>query len=135
MVISISAATRDAMIADLIDAVDAGSAPGYIEVRSGTRPANVGTAATGNVLLVFTLNDPSYQAPSGGTAAINATPAISATAATAGTATWARVYDGDGNAVFDCGVGTSGQELILNSTSILVGSVVNLTAGSLAMPA
>lgn len=134
MAISINATPRNAMVSALIAALDAGSGPATVQIRSGTRPANVTVAATGTLLVTVTLNDPSFGTPANGVAAITTTPANpTGTAVAAGTASWARVFDSDGNAIFDAGVGTTGQEFLVNTTNVLVGSVLNLTAGSITL--
>jgi hypothetical protein len=50
-----------------------------------------------------------------------------------GTATFARISDSDANAVADLTVGTtgSGADLILNTTTIVSGGEVSISAGSI----
>lgn len=131
MAIKLSEAARNARLNAITTLVDGGASPGYIEVRSGTRPANVNTAATGTVLATFTLADPSFGAAAAGVITLDADPDISATAAATGTASWARGYDSTGAAVFDGDVGTSGTDFIITSVSITSGQTVTLTAGTL----
>lgn len=135
MALSLSTAIRNGILDVIRTALDAGAGPAYIEIRSGTRPANVGTTATGVVLVTIPLNDPAFDAPASGTSALNVATAMSAVAAVTGTASWARIYDSTGAAVFDSGVGTSGQEFILNTTNVLSGAVIALTLGSLTISA
>jgi len=133
MAIHISDAVRDDMLDAITAAVDAGTGAGYIEVRSGTQPADADTTATGTVLAEFTLADPSFAASSNGVITLDADPDISATAAATGTASWARCYDSNDVAIFDGSVGTSGTDFIITSTSITSGQTVNLTAGTLTL--
>lgn len=133
MVVSLAASVRNTMLDAIITALSAGPAAPYLEVRSGTRPANVATAATGTVLAVFTLNDPAFGAAAAGTAALVTTPALSSTALASGTATWVRVYDSTGVVILDGTCGTSAAEFILNTTNILAGAVIALASGSLSM--
>lgn len=131
MTIHVSADARD----DQIDALTALCAGGSIEIRSGTQPANAAATATGTLLATLTLNSPAFDASSGGSAALDVAPAISDVAAAAGTAGWARVKDSGGATVFDGSVGTTGTDFIINSVTITLGQTVNLTGGTLSLPA
>lgn len=131
-------ATSDAVATDALDALvanlDADASPAYVEIRSGTRPANVAAAATGTVLVTFTLADPSFTV-SGRVATCDTTPDIAATATATDTATWARAYDGADVAVFDGDVGTSGSVWNIDTTSIVSGQTVTLVDGTINAPA
>lgn len=131
--IKIADATRNAMMDAVTAAIDAGTA-GYIEIRSGTQPANANTAVTGSLLVTLTLDaTASFGASAAGVITLDATPVITATAVATGTATWARIFDSAGNAVLDGSVGTSGEAFTITSTSIVSGQTVNLTAGTLTL--
>ena len=118
MAIHISDAVRDNMMNAITTAVDGGAGAGYIEVRSGTQPADADTTATGTVLVEFTLVDPSFAASSNGVITLDADPDISATASATGTASWARCYNSSDVAIFDGSVGTSGTDFIITATSM-----------------
>jgi hypothetical protein len=136
MAIQLSEDVRHGRLTAIATGVDGGPAAGYIEVRSGTRPANVGVAATGTVLVTFTLADPSFTLPPvAGVMTLDTTPQIDATAAATGTASWARAYDSTGAAKVDGNVGTSGTDFIITSTSVTATQTVSLTAGQLTDPA
>lgn len=119
------------------NAIDAGVAAGYVEIRSGTQPATVSDAATGTVLATITLQDPALSAAAdqnpNGRCTLNGTPADSSADAT-GTAAWGRVYDSAGNAVFDgsCGVGAS-FNFNIDSTAITALAAVTLNSMNLNM--
>lgn len=130
MAIRLATATRDAM-ADALAALANG---GSIEVRSGTQPASANTAASGTLLATLTLPNPAYTTSDGGVITIDADPDIETTGAAAGAAGWARVLNSTGGTVLDGSVATSGGDFTINSTSITVGGVVKLTAGTLTMP-
>jgi hypothetical protein len=134
MAIQLDDTTRNDMMDAVLANIDAGVSPGYIEIRSGTRPANVNTAATGTVLATLTLTDPAGTV-TGDTLTFDADPDISAVAAATGTASWARVYDSAANARVDGDVGTTGTDFIITSTSITSGQTVTLTAGTLQLAA
>lgn len=135
MTLSLANTARTAMCDALVDLLDAGTGAGTIEIRSGTRPANPNTTATGDVLATITLETPAFGSASNGVATINDPDPVVAVAA--GTATWFRAYDGDGNAVFDGDVGAtgSGADLELATTSITTGLTVDITGGTVTVPA
>lgn len=129
MAISLSTAARNARLTALITAIDAGSGPGVLSIYSGTRPATGG--ATTTLLAELTLSDPCGTV-SGGVLTFNAITQDSSANAS-GTASWARIVDSTGTHVLDLGVGTagSGQEIILNTTTIVAGGPVGITSASL----
>ena len=121
-------AAVDPAVDAVVDLLDAGAGAGYIEVRSGTQPADPGTAATGTLLATLPLSDPAFGASSGGTATANAVTSDSDADAT-GTATWFRAFDSDATPVIDGGVtDTSGEDLVLSSTSVVTGGTVSVTS-------
>lgn len=126
------AARNDA--ADAITALlDAGAGPGYIEIRDGTQPADPDTAASGVLLATLTLSDPAFGAAASGTATANAI-ASETNAPNSGTATWFRAYDSTAVAVIDGDVGTSGTDMVLNTTTITAGDTVEVTEWTVTMP-
>jgi len=133
MAIHIADATRDDMMDQITANIDAGTA-GYIEIRSGTQPADADTAVTGTLLATLTLDaTASFGASSNGVITLDATPAISATAVATGTASWARVFSSAAASILDGSVGTAGTDFIITSTSITSGQTVTLTAGTLTL--
>lgn len=136
MTIRIAAAVRNSMLTQIATAVDAGAGAGTIKVYSGTQPANADAALSGNTLLVtFTLADPSFGTAAAGSMDLDADPDLSATAVATGTASFARVADSTGATVYDGTVGTSGTDFVITSTSVTSGQTVNLTTGTLSLPA
>lgn len=96
-----------------------------LRIYDGTRPATGGTATT--LLAEFTLGSPF--APASSAAVLSPTLPSNATAAATGTATWFRVVKADGTThVLDGSAGTTGTDLILNTTSITSGITVSVTA-------
>lgn len=136
MTLQFSTNARNAQLAAIAAQVDAGAGPGYIEIRSGTRPANVNTTATGTVLSTITCADPAFETPSAGSMDIDANPdLVDSSADATGTASWARVYDSTGAAVMDGSVATSGADFNITSTAITAGQTVTLLSGSLSTTA
>lgn len=136
--IRIAVAVRNAMMAELRDAIDAASsAPGTLKIYSGAMPAAPEDAiGGGNVLLAtLTFSDP-VGAVMGGALVFDTVIEDSSADATE-TAAWGRVQDGDGNVVFDANLGvTVGLFVItINTTAIAAGGPVRITSGIISLPA
>lgn len=116
-----STTLRDNRAQAIIDFVGNAS---LMEIYEGTQPATGG--AEGTLLAKFTMGTP-FGTKSGGVLT-GALPAdVNATAT--GTAQWARIYKADDTTqTMDLSVGTSGTEIILNSTSLTSGVAVSITA-------
>lgn len=124
MAIQLSTSLRSSRATAIVTAL--GSA-GYIEIRSGTRPANPATAVTGTLLATLPLSSTAGTV-SNGVLTMNAITADSS-ADNTGTATWFRAFNATGPvAVFDGNVGTSGSDLNLNSVSIVAGGSVSISS-------
>lgn len=112
----------------VVDAIDAGAGAGLLRIYDGTQAATADTAVGAQVLLAeLTFSDPAFGAASNGVATASAITQDSSANAT-GTATWFRVVTSTGTAIFDGTVGTSGADLNLNTTSIVAGAAVSVTA-------
>jgi len=129
-------ALRNALADTINAALNAGSGPFTIEIYSGTIPTNADTAIGAQVLLaVLTGSDPAAPSASASVLTISAITGDSSANAT-GTATWARFKDSTGATVFDCSVTATGGGgvITLNTTSIVSGSPVSITSGTLTVP-
>lgn len=135
MALSFNSGPRNAMVDALVDLLDAGSGPGTIVIRSGTRPSLPSDTATGTLLQTTTLADPAFGASSSGTA--NLTDPASSNAVASGTASWFRAFDSNGLAVFDGSVTATGGggDLTLATVTIVSGQPVDITGGTVTMPA
>lgn len=128
-----STAAVNAQCNALVDLLDA-SGSGTIKIYTGTQPANANTAIGSQTLLcTFTLSNPAFGNASAGVATLNGVTLL-ATAATGGTAAWFRAQDGSGNVIFDGSCGTSSADIILNTTSFVSGSQIQLISGSVTVP-
>lgn len=118
----------------LADAVDTalGNA-GTIKIYTGTQPATANDAASGTLLATFTLGSPGFGSASGGTITLSGTP-LTVAAGNTGTAGWFRMATSGATTVLDGSVGTSGQQINLNTTSITSGVNVTITSGTITMP-
>jgi hypothetical protein len=112
---------------------------GKLRIYNGTVPTNVDTALSGNTQLAeLTMNATSFPASTdpGTTARLTANAITSDSSADAtGTASFWRLYKSDGTTqVLQGNAGTSAAELILNTTSITLGSTVSVTSFTIDLP-
>lgn len=130
MTVGLVVAARNAHLNDIAARIDAGAGAGTLRIYAGARPATGGTATT--LLGTLTFSVPPAPAAANGSLAFSAITEDSSADAT-GTATWARVTDSTGAFVMDMDVGTSGSgaEIILNTTSIVVGGPIRVDSASL----
>lgn len=114
---------RNAML-DLIT-TRAGNAA-LLRIYDGTQPSRGGTATT--LLAELTCGTPFAASASGGVLTLGAITQDSSANAT-GTATWFRIVKADGTTfVLDGTVGTSGADLNLTTTSIVLTQPVSVTS-------
>lgn len=101
---------------------------GDLLIYDGTQPANANTAVTTQTLLAtLTWNATAFGGAVAGVSTANSI--TSGTAVATSTATWFRALKSDhSTVVFDGSVGTSGANLNLNSTSIVSGATVAVSA-------
>lgn len=142
MATRISTAARNAACDAVVDLVDGGTGPGVIRVYTGSQPATPATSPSGTLLAEFTLSDPAFGGAANGVAALDVTPALTDTGITDGTAGWFRILDsteaaGTGLGIIDGTVTATGGggQLELNTTTISTGVNVEITSGSVTMPA
>jgi hypothetical protein len=136
MATRIPTASRNAACNAVVDLFDGGAGAGEIEVYSGAQPASANDAASGDLLVTFTLDDPAFGNAVAGVATLAGVP-ITATAVDDGTAGWFRGLDSNGATVMDGSVTATGGggQLELNTTSINTGVDVEITSGTVTMPA
>ena len=101
---------------------------GFIDIYTGTQPANANTGLSGNTLLAtLTFGSTAFGAPVAGVLTANAITA--GIAGNTGTATFARIYESNGTTVvMDTQVGTSGTGIVLPSTSVASGITVSISS-------
>lgn len=122
MAAGFSTTLRNAQLDAITTAV--GSA-GKLVIYAGSRPSYGGAAGT--VLATFTLGSPFAGAAASGSLTVTLPADVSASAT--GTAAWARIFKSDNTTiVMDLGVGTSGQEVTINSTALQSGISCSVTA-------
>lgn len=126
MALAYSTALRNAQLDEISTAV---GASGLIRIYDGTRPSTGGAATT--LLAELACSATFAAAASGGSVTVNAVSTDTSANAT-GTATWFRVVTSGGTHVIDGDVGTSGSDLNLNTTSIVSGASVAISAFTIA---
>ena len=124
MTLGLIVALRNNRLDEITALIDADAGAGSLIFYDGTRPATGGTAT--NEVATLTLSDPAAGAASSGTLTFNSITDDSS--ATGGTTTWWRITDNSGDAVLDGSVGTSGEDINLNSTTISAGATVSVTS-------
>lgn len=134
MATRLATAARNSASSAIAGLLDAGSGPGTIQVRTGSQPATPNTAASGTLLLTFTLADPAFGAASNGT--VTAAAIAAATGAADGTAGWFRALDSTGAAVLDGSVTATGGggDMTLNTVTVSVGLTVTISGWTISMP-
>jgi hypothetical protein len=136
MTTRISTAAQSAACAAVVALVDGGPSAGTISIYVGTQPAGPDTAPTGALLAQFTCSDPAFTV-SGAVATLDVTPALTDSGRTDGTAGWFRIADSTGAGVLDGKVTATGGDgqITLNTTSVTSGVPVEITSGTITMPA
>ena len=140
MDIRISQNLRNLMAEAIRKMIDTGEAtgttkPGKIQIYSGIQPANPDTETTFQTLLVeLILSLPCAPVPTDGALIFN--EIYDGEALDTDKATWARITDGDGVAVFDCDVGTigSGSTMELNTADIVQGGPIKIKNFTIMIP-
>lgn len=134
MATRISTAARNAAVSGVVELLDAGSGPGYVEIREGGQPATGDTAATGGVLATVVLADPAFAVVSAGVATADSIAVVSGT--DDGDAGWFRAFDSDDNAVIDGNITISGAggDMQLNTVTISIGVDFAVTSWTITMP-
>jgi len=118
MSVSYAAALKDTRMNAVVNAIDAQTGNGSIEI---------GTAGMAAVLVTINLQKPSFSEASQQITMIGAPK--SGIASASGIAAAARIKDGAGGVqVSGLTVGTSGTDIVLNTTSLISGQTVTLSS-------
>jgi hypothetical protein len=124
MAINYSTAVANARLDQVSAALEAGSGPGVLQI---------GSAAMASVLVEIPLDDP-IAAASSRVLALLAAPET-AEAIASGTAAAARLVDSDDNVIASgLTVGTSGTDVVLDSTAITSGQNVTVNSAAITHP-
>lgn len=123
MAVNYATTLKTSRMQAVADAIDAGSGPGTLEIA---------TTGFASILAILTLADPCGTV-SGAVLTFDTTPPVEDSAANAtGTAAVARIKDSNGNVIVNnLTVGTSGTDIVLTSTSITTGQLVQITSATI----
>ena len=118
---------------DALDARNANLNSGTVEIRTGSA-ADIDSAATGTVLVTFTLPASAFATAAARASTMNAVTAVTATVANAGTQVHYVAKESAG-AVSRVGTaGTSGTDMILNTLTWSIGDNVSVTNWTTSQP-
>lgn len=137
MTTRIANAAAKAAVDAVVDLLDGGAGPGYIEIRTGAQPASVGTAASGTLLGTLTLSDPAFGNATTANPSVATASAITSdtTADNSGTAGWFRAYDSANTAIIDGSITTSGGggDMIMDTTTVVAGGTIAVSAWTVSL--
>ncbi len=123
MAITLTTSARNAAADAIVDLIDAGSGVGYLEFQT-----------SGDVeVATLTFSDPAFGNAASGTATASAITDDSN--ATGGTVAKFRIFDSDDNEILSGSVGTSGEDINLNTLSVSASDVVSISSLTLTQPA
>lgn len=129
MYVKILASILASMATELAAGINAGASAPQIKFYTGAPPASPASAVTSQTLLgTLVCSDPAVVA-SGASVTFD-TITADASADAGGTAAWARILDGDGNAVIDVDVsnGAGTGVIKLNTTTIVALGLISITS-------
>lgn len=110
-------------------ATDIGTS-GFLRIYNGTQPTNPDTALSGNTMLANLPLSATAGTSASGVFTFNAI-STETSADNTGTATWGSFVTSAGVRKADFTVGTSGTDMIINSTSIVAGAQVSCSAATI----
>lgn len=126
MAVQFSTAVRNAML-DAIETAIGTSA--VLKIRTGSAPADCAAADSGSVLATINLASDWASAASSGAKSFSGLPVSDTSADGTGTAAHWRLYASDGVTCHAQGTyGTSGTDIVGDSTSFTTGQTFNITA-------
>lgn len=138
MTTRISTAAAKSACDAVVDLLDGGAGAGYIEIRTGSQPATVATAASGTLLGTLTLSDPAFGNATTASPSVATASAITSdtNADASGTAGWFRGYDSAGTAIIDGSITATGGggDMTLDTVAIVAGGTIAVSAWTISHP-
>lgn len=133
----IDTAVRNAACNAAVDLIDAGTGSGALQIWSGTAPSDPSGTPAGTKLAEIPLNEPAFGDAATGVATLDLTGGLDDIADATGTAGFARIVDGNAAGKMDLTVSATGDggEVELASLSVVSGTTVSVTGGTVTMPA
>jgi len=133
MAVKLTNAAASAAADAVVDLLDLGPAAAVLEIRTGSQPATADTADSGTLLATLTFTDPAFGSAANGVA--TAAPITQDSSADAtGTAGYFVLKTSTGTKVLTGTVGTSGADLNLVTTSIVVAQPVQVSSFTYTQP-
>jgi len=126
MAITLEDICRTAVCNAVVDLVDVGASPAWIELTNGS----------GTILVIINLPNPAFGAAVAGVATAQGLP-LTGTCTSAGTLANYSVYDrsGTSNVVWSGTIGTSAADMIVDNTTIALGQAITITTWTHTHPA
>ncbi len=118
---------------NMIAALGADLDGGHLYIRTGAAPTNPSDADSGTLLSTHNFNSPAFGSPSTGTIAAAGVSSDTNVAASGTAAHW-RAKSSGGTVVAQGTAGTSGTEMILNTTSFVAGGTAAISSFNLTQP-
>ena|SRR5688572_8308275 len=138
MATRISTAAAKAACDAVVDLLDGGAGAGYIEIRTGSQPATVATAASGTLLGTLTLSDPAFGNATTASPSVATASAITSdtNADASGTAGWFRGYDSSNTAIIDGSITATGGggDMTLDTVTIVAGGTIAVSSWTISHP-
>jgi len=126
------------MLQVLLNSIDTGAGTATLEIRAGAPPATVDDTATGAILAIFALPNPSFGLPADANpnAVATAAPVAPANAIGTGVAGWFRVYNRDGLAVHQGDVTETGNggDAIISDENVVAGAELTVISWTITQP-
>lgn len=126
-------AQRNSMCSSLVTAIDAGTPPGRIEIRTGAAPASTLDADSGTLLATCLFSATSFGSPAAGSATANAISNDMNIDAT-GTAGHFRIKNNAGVVIMQGTVGASGADINFSSVNFEAGGACAITSLTVTVP-
>jgi hypothetical protein len=124
MAIQLSTAVRNARLQVVLDQAVGTSPPSKCRIKTGSPPADF-TTDPGTLLAEISMPSPAWNTPSGGAMTKTGTW-VDTSANNSGTAGWFRIIDTSLAGIMQGTVGTSGTDMIVDSTTFVAGQAFSI---------
>lgn len=137
MTVNISTQARNDAGDAIVDLIDQGSTNpnGYMEIRTGAKPATPQATITGTLLATMNFSLPAFGNFSSGISLANPI-ADDTNVDETGVASWFRIFDRDGNSIMDGDITETGGggDIEFDNINFIKGGVVAITSLTATMP-
>jgi hypothetical protein len=129
MAFTITTTTKNTLLNNITTAIGSGA---NVVIYSGTAPTNADASLSGNTVLA-TLPCSSTFAPGAASGALTANAITQENASASGTASFYRILTSGSVVICQGAVGTTGTDMILNTTALVSGGPVDVTSYTISM--